>query len=120
MQTKLSTLQKAMGDGFDRVLKLKAIKRSSGGIPIEPRIMRTSHTVKVNQEVSVDSIPKGVLNEWQKGYQAANPAIAREILCVSKSVRWHKSWKKVAKLAVVPEDFYEVSLESLLMRGNHL
>ena len=83
-----------MGDGFDRVLKLKTIKRSSGGIPTEPRIMRTSQTVKVNQEVSADSIPKGKLNEWQQGYQAANPAITREILCLSKSVIRHKSGKK--------------------------
>ena len=96
LQSKLSTLQKAVGDGFDRVLKLKTIKRSSGGIPTEPRIMWTSHTVKVHQEVSADSIPKGELNEWQQGYQAANPAIAHKILCLSESVRWHKSGKKVA------------------------
>ena len=68
LQFKLSSLQKALGDGFDRVLKLKTIKRSSSGIPTERRIMRTSHTVKVNQEVSLDSIPKGVLDEWQQGY----------------------------------------------------
>ena len=93
LETKLSTIQKAMGDGFDRVLKLKTIKRSSGGVPTEPMIMRTSHTVKVNQEVSTDSVPKGELHEWQQGYKAANPGIARKILCLSESVRWHKSKK---------------------------
>ena len=58
--------------------------------------------------------------EWKQGYQSANPAIACEILCLSESVRWHKLKQKVARLAVIPDDFYEAYQEQLLRRDNHL
>ena len=89
MESKLTSIQKTLRDGFNKVLKLKTLKRSSGGAPTEPQIMKTSHTVKVNEEVFIDTVPKGMLNCWEEGYKVANTTIAREKLCLSKSVRWH-------------------------------
>ena len=66
LQGELSSLRSAVGDGFEKVFKLKPFKRFSGGAPTVPWILLKSNTVKVKKEVSFKSIPKGVPDEWSK------------------------------------------------------
>ena len=122
LQSQLSAMQQAIMGSLKKCTKsprLKVLKRTSTGLPTEPRILKGSHSLKVSEDVSLETIPKGALRDWQTAFEKATPGVAREILVISESVRWHKSRGRLAKLSVVPEEFYEATQERLMRRGNH-
>ena len=73
------------------VPKNKAKKRSSRGAPTVPRILKRSHNSSISKEISHRTVPDGPLEEYKQCYQQASPAIAREILCISECIRFHRS-----------------------------
>ena len=88
LQAQLIDIPKAIrasSNSYTKVLRLKTLKRTSSGIPTEPRILRGSHSAKVSEDVSIDSIPRGALHEWREGFEKATPGVAREILVISES-----------------------------------
>ena len=102
------------------VQKKQAKKRSSRGAPTVPRILKRSHNGTVSKAVSHVTVPEGPLEQYKQTYQLASPAIAREILCISECTRFHRSQGKIARLEIIPPEFYDAGLETLESRGAHL
>ena len=118
LAAELSSIRSALlGDGLEKVLKNKAKKRSAGGAPTAPTILRKSHNCNVSKEISLETVPRGVLAKWKQCYQSATPAIACELLCISECIRYFRSQKNIAKLELIPPELYEAGLETLQIRG---
>ena len=79
MTSQLNAMQKAIMDSLNKCHtspRLKVLKRTSCGVPTEPRILRGSHSAKFSEDISIDSIPRVLLHEWREGFEKATPGVA--------------------------------------------
>ena len=92
----------------------------SVGFPTAPRILLKSGPSAMPLVISLKTVPQGVLYDWVQGYHDSPSSCACEILAISECVTYIQSKKKIKRVEVIPVEFYESSLDILMMRGNFL
>ena len=64
-------------------------------------------------DISLETVPNGVRNEWLGEYSDATPSCARALLAISEAVRCLELEEVTKHLEVIPKEFYESSLDIL-------